>query len=77
MAVFTHDFKLGFDGNVYKGEVEFDEDGIASYQFGKPYPMKVEQMELLNALIDLWHRVYHAFGEDINLIRLKKKGEEE
>ena len=75
MAEYTHDFKLEFNGNSYTGQVEFNEDGIASYQFDDSYSLSVEQSELVNLLMKLWHKMYHSFGESIKLIRLKEKSE--
>ena len=73
MASYTHDFKLEFDGTIYEGEVEFNSDGIASYRFADNYDFTIEQMETLTRLINIWLSLYHAFGNGIELIRLKKK----
>ena len=73
MAVYSHDFKLEFDGHEYDGEIEFNDDGIASYSFDNSYDLTIEQMDILNAQMNIWHRLFHVFGGTIKLVRLKEK----
>ena len=72
MPTYTHSFKLEFDGAVYEGEIEFNTDGVASYQFNEVYSFTLEQMETINLLMGNWHRLFKAFGDTIKLVRLKE-----
>jgi len=71
--MYTHDFKLEFDGLIIEGEIEFNDDGVASYKFSDTYNFTIEQTDNLTRLMSLWHNIYKAFGETIKLIRLKEK----
>jgi hypothetical protein len=73
MPEFTHDFKLEFDGVAIEGEIEFNEDGLASFHFTNDPMLNLDQADNINRLMQNWHNLFHVFGDNIALIRLKGK----
>lgn len=82
MSHFTHDFKIEFDDvKIISGDCEFNEDGIGSYLLNTQPDdgMTVNQSSSFNNLINSITQFYKAFGDsmgqELTLIRFKKKTE--
>lgn len=73
MAVYTHTFKLKFDGQDIQGEVEFNVDGITSYKTNEPIEgVTVAASNYMNRLFEVAANLYRHFG-DIDEIEITKK----
>ena len=70
---YTHTFIFQFDGQTIEGEMEFDEDGKASYKTSEPIEgLSLSQSMAINNLFNQLKAVFDKFG-DIVKIKVEKK----
>lgn len=59
-VVYTHDLEIVIAGKTYEADVEFNVDGLPSYEFNSSYNLRLSQAQLFNELIKV---VYDMFNE--------------
>ena len=71
--VYTHNFELKLNGITYEGEIEYNEDGICSYEYENHPSFTLEQASLINKFFEVTHEIYKRFGYDFEAIEINKK----
>ncbi len=71
MSEYTHRFKLKSNGSEVSGKIEFNHDGITSFDFDKAQ-MTAIQLVKLQELFVVFKSVIIAFGE-VEKLELEKE----
>ena len=69
----THDFRFEYDGKIIEGQIEFDVDGLISYEFNQPYQLGLEENRAIISFFDAVRALYRLNNSQVKLIRIKQK----
>jgi len=73
MLEYTHNIDFEYGDQKLSGEVEFNDDGIATVKFSNSPEMETGESMAINQIIDLMKTVTHQFGAIKKIEIVEKK----